>query len=327
MRILLAGALFLSGSGAAPLLGAEPETDAVEVTVPPGLGAAATAELLAEKGVIGSVWFFRAAAKLTGDDRRIKPGTYRLRRGLSARAALRELCQGTANDLKVSIPEGFSSRQIADRLQANGFGPAEAFLAIVAENLWEGFLFPTTYNFDRGWDARKVAERMRAEFKRRVEPEYEAAVPKPSLTLKQTVILASIVEREAVLSEEKPMIAAVYLNRLKIRKMLEADPTVQYALGYWKKGLTLADLKHPSPYNTYNHYGLPPGPICNPGVDAVRAVLRPATTDAIYFVADAKGGHVFTSTLEEHLKAKSRFKRDQRIINERIRAQERAQSR
>lgn len=326
MRLTLAGILLLiPASQDARAQDSAAET--LEVTIAPGLPAAATADLLAERGVIGSAWMFRAAAKLSGDDRRIKPGTYRLRRGMSAGQALRALIAGTSNDLRVVIPEGFSARQIAERLEANGLVKAADFIAVVGASRFEGFLFPTTYSFDRNWDARRVAERMRAEFARRVEPEFDKAAPKPSFTLAQVVTLASIVEREAVLKEEKPMIAAVYMNRLRIRKMLEADPTVQYALGYWKKGLTLADLKHPSPYNTYNHFGLPPGPICNPGVESIQAVLNPARTEAIYFVADAKGGHVFSSTMEEHLKAKGRFKRERKIINERIRAQERSQTR
>jgi UPF0755 protein len=114
------------------------------------------------------------------------------------------------------------------------------------------------------------------------------------------------------------MIAAVYLNRLRRRMRLEADPTVQYALGLWKKGLTTEDLKIESPYNTYIHYGLPPGPICNPGLESFRAALHPASTDAIYFVADAKGGHVFSATLEDHIKAKHSFKRALRALKRRL---------
>ena len=123
---------------------------------------------------------------------------------------------------------------------------------------------------------------------------------------------------------EKPLIAAVYFNRMRMRMRLEADPTVQFALGFWKKRLNFEDLKAASPYNTYTHYGLPPGPICSPGLDSIRGVLSPAQTSAIYFVADAKGGHVFSNTMSEHNKAKAEFKKEVRAYRERVRREERA---
>lgn len=290
----------------------------VDVTIPPGLSAAETGRMLKAKGVIGSAAVFQLAAKFSGFDRKLKPGRYLMRGRLSIEQALKILKAGAANDIKVSIPEGFSARQIAERLEADKICKAQDFLKYVDEMKWEGYLYPATYNFDPEAGAVKAADRMHQEFKRTVVPEYEKANPQLKLTLHQVVTLASIVEREAVLPAEKPMIAAVYLNRLRIRKMLEADPTVQYALGYWKKGLTLKDLKDPSPYNTYNHYGLPPGPICSPSLTSVQSVLNPAQIDAIFFVADTKGGHRFTNTIEEHLKAKQIFKKDLRAIKERL---------
>ncbi len=288
------------------------EDPLVEVVIPPGLSATATAELLSARGVIRSSLLFRLTARFTGAERRLKPGTYRLKPGLGVRAALRALTAGTSNAVRVLIPEGFSARQIAERLEGNGLCKASEFLKVVEPRRLEGYLFPTTYQIDKSWDASRIADRMHEEFRKRIPPEFERAASRPAMTLHQLLTLASIVEREAVIASEKPMIAAVYLNRLRGRRMLEADPTVQYALGYWKKGLTYADLRHPSPYNTYNHFGLPPGPICNPGLDSFLAVLSPARTDAIFFVADAKGGHTFTGTLEEHNKAKQRFKKDLR---------------
>jgi UPF0755 protein len=165
---------------------------------------------------------------------------------------------------------------------------------------------------------------MRQEFARRIEAEFVRTEPKPKMTLHQALTLASIVEREAVLKSEQPMVAAVYLNRMRLRMRLEADPTVQYGLGYWKKGLTTEDLRNPSEYNTYMHYGLPPGPICNPGLEAFRAALHPAVTEAIYFVADHEGGHVFSVTHDEHLKAKQSFKRALREEKRRLRAEGRS---
>ncbi|MBI5629584.1 MAG: endolytic transglycosylase MltG [Elusimicrobia bacterium] len=291
----------------------------VEVTVPPGLSAWQTAQLLKEKGVLRSARLFKLAAALTKTDRRLKPGTYELRRSMPATKVLRILASGAARkELKVVIPEGFSARQIAERLEAEGVCPAQAFLKEAQVHRLEGYLFPATYSFEPGTAAAAAAQRMHQEFKSQILRHFEAAEPKPALNLHQLVTLASIVEREAVLPREKPMIAAVYLNRMQRRMRLEADPTVQYALRHWKKGLTTEDLRTPSPYNTYMHYGLPPGPICSPGLDSFKAAMRPAETDAVYFVADNTGGHVFSATHEEHIKAKQSFKRGLRALRERL---------
>ena len=289
----------------------------VEVTLPMGVSGKAAASILKREGVIPSTLVFRAAARLTGLDRKLKPGTFKLRRNMPLPALIGALLS-SAEGIRVAIPEGFSSWQIADRLQATGVCPSETFKEYAAANRLEGYLFPTTYFLEPNMPVEKAAGRMRAEFDRRLPPEYERADPKPKLTLHQVMTLASIVEREAVKPEERPMIAAVYLNRMRIGMRLEADPTVQYALGYWKKGLTLADLKVDSPYNTYVHYGLPPGPICSFGMESFRAALHPAQTDAIYFVADSTGGHTFSATLEEHLKAKRSYKRGLRAIKARL---------
>lgn len=316
LLVLLAAALL----GAAALRLLRPG-EPVEVSIPAGLGAKETAEILEDKGVVAWALAFRAAARYTGADRRLKPGTYRLRRNMPLPALLEALESGANLGVKVVIPEGFSARQIAERLEAEGICSAAAMIRYATANRLEGYLFPTTYFFEPSSGVEKAVARMRQEFAKRIEAEYASAEPKPRLTLHQLVTLASIVEREAVLSEEKPMIAAVYLNRMRLRMRLEADPTVQYALGRWKQGLSMADLRAPSAYNTYVHYGLPPGPICSPGVDSLRAALRPARTEAIYFVADNKGGHIFSNTHEEHLKAKQSFKRGLRTIKERLRAQ------
>jgi UPF0755 protein len=312
----------LAAAGAAAFWLAYRPGEPVEVVIPAGLPAARAAELLHDKGVAPFAFAVRLGAKLTGVDRKLKPGRYKLRRNMPLRALLAELSKGPETGVKIVIPEGFSARQIAERLEAEGVCSAGAFLAIVNQQRLEGYLFPTTYEFEPASKPEKIAAKMRGEFKKRVEAEYLAAEPKPKLTMHQLLTLASIVQREAVLDQEKPMIAAVYLNRMRIRMRLEADPTVQYALGHWKKGLTLTDLRLDSPYNTYVRYGLPPGPICSPGVESFRAAMRPAQTTAIYFVADLTGGHVFSSTHEEHLEAKKQFKRGIREQKRRMREEE-----
>jgi UPF0755 protein len=293
--------------------------DAVEVAIPPGQSARQTAAVLEEKGVVRSALLFRAAVRAVGLGRRIKPGTYRLRRRMLPGALLAALEAGSGG-FKVVIPEGWTVRQIAERLEKSGVCRAADFLRYASNNRLEGYLFPTTYLLEPATDAAAVAQRMHAEFQKRLASEFARAEPKPRMTLHQAVTLASIVEREAILPAEQPMVAAVYLNRMRIRMRLQADPTVQYALGYWKKGLTLEDLRNPSPYNTYVHYGLPPGPICNPGEGALRAVLRPAATDAIFFVADMTGGHKFFATQEEHQRAKQDYKKALREEKKRLRA-------
>lgn len=317
LKILVAAALPLAGLAYYALyVGGSGETERVALILPSGISAARTGELLAQNGVIRSGTLFHLAAKFTGSDRRLKPGSYAFRRAMAIMEAMEIVKGGSNNHVKVVIPEGFSARQIAERLQAEGVCRSDEFLRHVQGKRLEGYLFPATYPFEPGSSVETVVGRMRQEFKRQVEPEYERSGPKPFLTLHQVVTLASIVEREAVLPAERPLIAAVYLNRLRIRMRLEADPTVQYALGYWKKGLTRADLENPSPYNTYNHYGLPPGPICSPSLGSVLGVLKPARTEAIYFVADARGGHRFSITLEEHVRAKQAFKRELRLQEE-----------
>jgi UPF0755 protein len=292
----------------------------VEVTIPAGQSARQTAAALREKGVVRSALLFRVAARVYGLGRRLKPGTYRLRRRMLPGSLLAALASGPGG-VKVVIPEGWNARQIAERLESLGLCPSADFLRLAANDRLEGYLFPTTYFFEPGIDAARAAQRMHVEFDRRVAEEFAHAEPKPKLTLHQALTLASIVEREAVLPSEQPMVAAVYLNRMHIRMRLQADPTVQYALGYWKKGLTSQDLQNPSPYNTYVNYGLPPGPICNPGLGAFRAVLHPASTDALFFVADLTGGHKFFVSQEDHLKAKQAYKKGLREEKRRLQSQ------
>ncbi len=246
---------------------------------------------------------FRVVGKLTGWDRKVKPGLYELRRPMGEPFVLWRLRQGHVESIRVAIPEGFMARQIAERLEAAGIVGAEPFMDYVRANNLEGFLFPTTYFFAKGLSPDVVAHHMRAEFSAQAEPLY-AAADEERYTLVQVVTLASIVQREARAIDEMPMIAGAYHNRLKKRMRLEADPTVQYAhgkdTGEWLR-LRHKHMDVDSPYNTYVHFGLPPGPICSPGLDAVKAALHPAVTDALYFVAEGDTGrHLFSRTFEEH---------------------------
>ncbi len=283
-----------------------PSGPKVLVLLPPGLNARQAARLLAQKGVIDSPRLFKLLLKGTGLDRQLKPGEYRLGVPMSLSRLLRALRAGPPG-IRVVIPEGFSAQQIAERLDAAAICRRHDFMRLVTRRRLEGRLFPTTYYLDSHSEPEAVIRRMVAEFDKTIPPFYQASGSR--LGLESALTLASIVEREARRDAERPLIAAVYLNRLRLGMRLEADPTVQYALGYWKKGLTRQDLKVQSPYNTYVHRGLPPGPICNPGLNSFKAVLHPATTDALYFVADNHGGHVFSATNDEHVRAKQKIRK------------------
>jgi UPF0755 protein len=291
------------------------------IEIPEGLSARQTVELLSANRIVVSAFFFRLFLKLTRFDRHLKPGTYTLRVHEWPTVVVRKLTLGLTDDVKISIPEGFRASQIAQRLASDGIADGRDFEAYVQLRKLEGKLFPSTYHFPPGYGAERVAQKMLEAFEHEIVAAYANANPKPSVTFEQALIVASIVEREAVLPQERPVIAAVYLNRLKKRMPLQADPTVQYAVGYWKKNLTRSDLKLPSPYNTYLHQGLPPGPICNPGLDSFLAVLKPANSTALYFVADARGGHIFTGTNEEHIAARRLYKHELKKLKEQSKKQ------
>lgn len=285
--------------------------DKVQVVIPEGVPAGQVAGILKQNGVIVSSTWFKLLVLATGSGKKIMPGEYSFRKHMSAEETIWRLRHSVyINHVKVVIPEGWRMEQIADRLESNGVTARDKFLEAAAKAKLEGYLFPSTYHFKKNSSAQEVINLLNLEFDRQVRPLFSKGFP-PGLDEKKVLILASIVEREAAIPTERPLIAAVYLNRVKRGKPLEADPTVQYALGYvngsyWKKGLTLKDLKIKSAYNTYAVGELPPGPICNPGADSVAAVLNPAEIDAMYFVADRKGRHIFNASFEEHKKAKRR---------------------
>jgi UPF0755 protein len=229
--------------------------------------------------------------------------------------------------IRVTFPEGIRIEEMAVRAQEAGFGLAEEFLeavdraelppslqgAIPEGQDRQGYLFPDTYILPVGSTMDDLVSLMLETFDERFSPELRAAVEARGLTIHAAVTLASIIEREAVLAEERPLMAGVFFNRLAAGDTLGADPTVQFALaqdpasvaefGYWKREITLEDLEIDSPYNTRKFPGMPPGPITNPGLASIQAVANATTTDLYYFVADAKkgdGSHVFAVTFEEH---------------------------
>ncbi len=316
------------GDLADPLAPMDPSDSAKQVvTVPQGASAADIGNDLQQRGLVRSALLFRFAVEQAGVGGTLAAGDYELSRSMSTQEIIQVLSKGQVKrGLIATIPEGWRSEQIADRLQAIGFSSRDDFLSAVATpasvpsvNLLpdpapprlEGFLFPETYEVPQAVPGTRAADLMLRMFQQRLGKSLGSNAA--GLTPVQVVTLASIVEREAKQASERATIASVYLNRLEIGLPLQADPTVQYAVAtrdgaqaatynYWKTELSSGDLEVDSPYNTYMHNGLPPGPICNPGEAAIRAVLQPAHTDYMYFVAttDGSGQHLFARTLEEH---------------------------
>lgn len=256
-----------------------------------------------------------AYAWLRGWDRRIKAGTYEIFRGGSARDVLEDLVGGDIYKVAVTIPEGYRYTQISSVLGAAALVDSAAFGALADDGdvlaklsvegpSLEGYLFPDTYYIPWGTSAEEIASMMRARLDEVLDEKARERVEQLGWSINEILTLASIVQAETRRLEELPRVSAVYHNRLRRGMKLEADPTVAYALGGYKERLYYKDLETDSPFNTYKHGGLPPGPICAPGKAAIEAALYPDTTcKALYFVARGDGGHIFSLTLEEHLKA------------------------
>lgn len=279
----------------------------VVVEIKPGQNGSSVARTLKKAGVVRSELLFKLVLKLTSSPQDIKAGTFDLHKNTPALEVINCLKTTRCNHYeKVTVLEGWRSEEIAEVLAEKNITDGQKFLELVRRKNLEGFLYPSTYLFMQNTQPQKVVDEFLAQYHKHITPLLKKYPT--DLTENQILTLASIVEREAVWHEERPKIAAVYLNRFRMGKRLEADPTVQYALGfalnenrYWKKGLTLNDLRMEHPYNTYKNEGLPPGPICNPSAPSVEAVLNPARDfNAIYFVADSGGKHVFSRTYDEH---------------------------
>ena len=281
------------------------------VVIPRGSSFRVAAESLAAKGVVRSALLFRLYAKVTERDRSIKPGTYQLRRGESYRSAVDALVLGRGLVHVVTVVEGWELRQIVAQLARSLGTPLDSVEAAVRDTALlrrldiptptlEGYLFPATYTFPDGTTARQAVQQMVARFEEAWRPEWDAQLQSLALSRHQAVTLASIVEREARRPEERPVIAAVYYNRLRKGMRLQADPTVQYALGHHVGRVLYKDLEIDSPYNTYRVAGLPPGPIGSPGAPSLAAAVAPAKVPFLYFVAEPDGHHEFRTTFAEH---------------------------
>jgi UPF0755 protein len=292
----------------------EPHGAPVRVIIPRGANFGQAADSLSHTGVIGSAKLFKLYGRVIGGDRNIKPGTYLLKHGTPWNSIIDALNGGHGLVNTVTIPEGWTIAQITPALAKTLKVPAESVTAAVRDTTLlarldvpnptlEGYLFPDTYAFPLGTTARQAVREMVYSFERRWKPSWDSAALAMKINRNDLVTMASIVEKEARLPEERPVIAAVYYNRLRKGMLLQADPTVQYALGHHVGRVLYKDLAIKSPYNTYVNKGLPPGPIASPGVASLAAAASPANVQYLYFVASQDGHHEFRMTLEQHATA------------------------
>ena len=287
---------------------------AVIVQIPRGSSVRAVADSLRNAEVIQSSRTFRWFASLGNRDRSIKPGKYQFVKGESWSKLVDALVSGRGMTHTVVIPEGFDVRDIARTLNKALGVSEDSVLAVAKDSAWrrrlavpaatlEGYLFPATYSFADGTTAREAVVVMLERFESVWKPEWNAQLEKLSISRNEAMTMASIVEMEARKSEERPIIAAVYWNRIKNGMRLQADPTVQYSLGEHTDRVLFKDLETDSPYNTYRNDGLPPGPIASPGEASIIAALSPANVPFLYFVAHPDGHHEFRTSFAEHQKA------------------------
>ncbi|MBE7437258.1 MAG: endolytic transglycosylase MltG [Spirochaetales bacterium] len=318
-RILLIAGLVALAAGFY-LLSARPSAnqETVDFEVPPGSGIHRVATDLESRGLIASAEAFKLYMRLSGKASAIKAGTYELSPALTMLEIGERLSSGKVKLMALTIPEGWTNRQIGDYLAARGLVRDRAdFLRLTADatllgefsipaETTEGYLFPETYHVPSGYSALQLQKLMIKNFRAALR---RAAVPedlRPDL-LHERVILASIVEREAVRPEERPMMAQVFINRLEKKMRLESCATIQYLFDKPKPRLFEKDLKIDSPYNTYQIKGLPPGPVSNPGLAAIRAAFAPEKSTFLYFVLKPDGSHHFSETYKEHLEAKKKY--------------------
>jgi len=295
------------------------------VRIEPQFGVSEIAQMLKEKEIIKSPWLFRIAAFLRGSATQLKAGEYAFSPGMSLLEVLRKLEKGEIFHYKVTIPEGQTIRDIARDLASMGLADQQRFLrlchdkeilqdyGIRADSL-EGYLFPDTYFLLKGMKEEEIIDRMVRRFLQVFTPEWDKKAKQLGFSPHQAVTLASLIEAETPLGDERYLVSSVFHRRLRIKMPLQCDPTVIYALSGkdGKKGrLSRRDLTFRSPYNTYIHAGLPPGPICSPGAASLEAALDPVPSSYLYFVSKGNGSHYFSSTLAEHYRAVRKYQSPQ----------------
>jgi UPF0755 protein len=295
-------------------------SDSRVISIGVGQGASSISRTLRQAGVVHSALAFRLAARFSGDQSDLKAGDYEIPAGLNVFQTLDLIVSGKTLVHRFLVREGLSAKQIAALVEQAGLGHADAFMAVINDPAMvrelgvsgpslEGYLFPDTYQVAKGMDEKALAKLMVARFKQKVPDSLLAQGAAIRLSPQQVLTMASIIEKEAKADKERPLVSAVFRNRMRLKKRLESCATVRYALDKWTGPLYNKDLLRPSPYNTYQNFGLPPGPICSPGLASIEGALHPAVTDALYFVVAGDGTHIFSKTYEQHLAAVARYKR------------------
>ena len=273
---------------------------------------------LASQSIITSPLKFKLLARWRGDDKKLKAGEFILTSAATPVQVLDALVRGKTYLYRLTIPEGYNARQIADEIAAQGLGDSATFMALVfdpkiakaygitAKSL-EGYLFPDTYFFPKGVTMQTIIHKMVSRFKTQFEPGWIERAKELNLSVHEIVTLASIIEKETGVPEERPIISSVFHNRLKKKMRLESDPTVIYGIKDFDGNITRRHLKTPTPYNTYTIKGLPPGPIASPGKEAIKAALYPQKTSYLFFVAKKDHTHHFSTTVQEHNRAVHKY--------------------
>jgi UPF0755 protein len=271
------------------------------VTIDQGSSVGAMGRRLAEAGVVRDARSFQIAARIKGAEKRLQAGEYRFDRKATPLEIVDRIARGDVFVRPITFPEGRTIAEMAALYEERGFGAASDFEQAAGNR--EGYLFPSTYRLPRNATARALVGLMLQSFEKAFDADLRAAATALGMSEREAVTMASLVEEEAQKPDERPMISAVYHNRLKIGMGLQCDATVIYALqraGRWNGNITKADLSMDSPYNTYRYRGLPPGPIANPGRASLEAAVKPANVPYLYYVSRNDGSHAFASTLDEH---------------------------
>jgi len=301
MLVAMAGVWSYAGPGPKARAG-----DATTVVLERGSGVGQIGHTLRTAGVISSAGLFALAARMTGAAAELKAGEYEIKSGASMGRVLADIRAGKVVRRAITIPEGWTSAMALDAVNA------QAELTGVAIEPPEGSLLPDTYDFQRGESREAVLQRMRDAHDKLLAELWAARQPGlPISSPEEAVTLASIVEKETGVASERPRVAAIFVNRLRAGMLLQSDPTIIYGLTKGRplgRGIRASELAADSPWNSYKVAGLPPGPIANPGRDALAAVLNPPKSEELYFVADGTGGHAFATTYEEHARNVERWR-------------------
>lgn len=294
----------------------------IQVKIRDGSSTAEIADKLAERGVIKSKLKFRILARLRGYDDKLRPGSYTFTADMDDDEVFAKLLTGEKRLIQFTIPEGFGVKEIAARLQSLDLAEKDEFLKAATDfapynymkkhkdvfYAAEGFLFPDTYAVESDMEVVEILDLMASTLNKKLTMSMRNRAEAMGLSIYDLMTLASLVEREVRFPEDRPIVAQVLLKRLKLNMPLQTDATLQYLMETPKEDVSIEDTQIDSPYNTYQHTGLPPGPIANPGMAAIEAVLHPADTDYLYFVADRRGHNHYAHTYEEHLNLVNQYR-------------------